>query len=108
MADPGFTVVPSDVVRLAGALLDGAGELSRAAVRFGGDAALPTEALGNLSSSWAAADMCLSVQEGAAEATEYLIEVLEGDVDRLYQVAFAYQDADEAAARDIARGMGPP
>ncbi|MGH9156892.1 MAG: hypothetical protein ACRD1K_13880 [Acidimicrobiales bacterium] len=42
--------------------------------------------------------MYLSVQEGPAEATECLIEVLEGDVDRLYQVAFAYHDADEAAA----------
>ncbi len=39
-----------------------------------------------------------AVVEGADGAFDQLVAVLEGDMDRMYRVAFAYAEADENAA----------
>lgn len=49
-------------------------------------------------------------EDGAVEpaglAVGRLVEVLEGDVDRLYRIAFAYEQADLRAMDDIERRRG--
>jgi hypothetical protein len=43
------------------------------------------------------------VEDAAGTAVERLIAVLEQDVDALYQIAFAYRQADQEAADDLSR-----
>lgn len=51
----------------------------------------------------------LDAQASAGTAADRLVGTLEGDVDRLYQVAFAYQEAEQAAAsRFRSRGRWGP
>lgn len=105
----GFAVSPAEVVRLAGAVLDGADQLGGAAARFAGDASTGAAAFGNLGVSGRLAAACLDAQASAGTAADGLVGTLEGDVDRLYQVAFAYQEAEQsAAARFRSRGRWGP
>jgi len=70
---------------------------------------VPAAAFGN-SSAGAGVHGTHEVASGRVGATsERLVEVLEGDVDRLYRVAFAYKKLDEDNADRIcrrSRGMG--
>lgn len=103
----GFAVSPADVVRLAASVLDAACDLGEATGRFHGDASVGAAAFGNLPAGPSLAGACLDAQSSAGIAAERLVQTLEGDVDRLYQVAFAYQEAEQAATRSLRIPMGP-
>lgn len=102
----GFAVSAADVVRRAGTVGEAAGVLGDAATRFHGEAGTAASAFGNVPTSSALAGACLDAQGAAGAAGERVVETLEGDVDRLYQVAFAYQEAEQAAVTGFHRLLG--
>jgi hypothetical protein len=93
---------PVELTRLADAMLtasQGVGDGWRGAQ---GPLAVPAEAFGD---SAGAAGVCTAHEasvNGADVAVGRLVAVLEGDMDRLYRIAFAYKKADDDAARKIA------
>ena len=90
-------VKPKDLTRLAEAVLDGSTEVSSAWQRFLGSSVVPAAAFGNLTVGAELYGAGVTVAESANAAVEALTGVLEGDVDRLYQAAFAYEEADNDA-----------
>lgn len=100
---------PVELAKLAGKTLDAAGELGDAWRNAQPGLAIPAAAFGNLSASGAAYSSHRQASEDGDTATGRLIAVYEGDVDRLYRVAFAYQQADQDAASRLTPGTsGPP
>ena len=100
---------PTALAKLADATLDasiGLGNGWRAAQSA---VAPPASAFGNLPASGGVHRAHRSAAEEADTGTGRLIAVYEGDVDRLYRVAFAYQQADREAAERARRagGRGP-
>ncbi|MBF9132334.1 hypothetical protein I0C86_25795 [Plantactinospora sp. S1510] len=98
---------PAALAKLAGATLDASIELGDG--WRGGQAALtvPAAAFGNLSAGQGAHRSHVAATEDGDTAVNRLVAVYEGDVDRLYRVAFAYQQADrEAAERARRAGAG--
>jgi hypothetical protein len=101
---------PEEIVRLAKATLAGADGMTGAWSSAQGAVAPRGTAFGNSAESGgcalAAAEALAAVDETWREFTG----VYEGDVDRLYRVAFAYQQADIEAAqrqRNAAGGKQP-
>ncbi len=103
-----FRVDPVELSRLAADVLAASGQLVDAWSQARDGAILPPEALGN---SGAAARV-VDAYTGAASAADLVIcrqiGVLEDDVDRLYQVAFAYEKTDiDARAAMLSAGGAP-
>ena len=99
---------PDALVQLAKETLTAADRFADALAAAQGPAGPPGSAYGNTgvaASVQAAAESALA---DAETAIGRLNAVYEGDVDRLYRVAFAYRQADiEAANRNRRPGRGP-
>ena len=86
----------------AGALLDGSLGLGETAARLLSELDIDAGSLGSLAGAapvFAAHQRCV---DGLSELMQWLRESLEGDADRLYQVAFAVAEADRNAADRMA------
>lgn len=97
----------TELARLAGEVLAAAEGVTDGLTTAREAILVPGTAFGN---SEAGSSVHLAHQAAAecgGTAAERLVEVLEGDVDRLYAVAFAYQKADRDAAADLCRRTGP-
>lgn len=104
--DDGFAVQTDAVARLAGDVLDGAILLGTAAIRLAAGATVAAGAFGNLPSSAAVGAAAIDALEDGSRAGDRLTSVLEGDVERLYQCAFAYQEAEESAEHSFGGAGG--
>ncbi len=86
---------PEDLARLAGEVLASADGIMEALAASRGPSMLPLAAFGNTT---AGPDLHLAYERAiaaGARTSERLLEVLEGDVDRLFRVAFAYQELED-------------
>jgi hypothetical protein len=111
VAVDGFLADCTELTRLAADVLKSADGIS--AVTRASQALLevPPAAFGSSSAGPAVHSAHLAVVEQGGTTHERLVEVLEGDVDCLYRVAFAYQQIDQAAADRFCRthpGGGRP
>jgi hypothetical protein len=89
---------PAELVRLAATTLAAARGMSDGWRDGQRELAPPGSAFGDTPSATRAASAHRAVLAGASTALDRLVAVHEGDVDRLYRVAFAYQQADRDAA----------
>jgi len=92
-----------ELARLAGEVLTAADGISDGLRAGRGSLTVPVSAFGNSSAGPAVHRTHEAVTEQGGTTTERLVEVLEGDVDRIYRVAFAYQKADQEAADQLGR-----
>jgi hypothetical protein len=93
---------PAELVRLAAVTLAAAREMSDGLRDGQRDLAAPGSAFGNTPSAPATASAHRAALIDAGAALDRLVAVQEGDGDRLYRVAFSYQQADrDAAARQL-------
>ena len=99
---------PEAIVRLARATLAGADDMSGAWSKAQGVVLPGAGAFGNATAGPAFATACASVTSAADSTWRRLVAVREGDVDRLYRVAFAYQESDAAAAERLRRAGEVP
>lgn len=100
----------TEMARLAGEVLKAADGISDA-LRTGRDSfTVPVAAFGNSPGGPAVHSAHEAVTEQGGSTIETLVGVLEGDVDRIYRVAFAYRQADQEAAHRLCRvrPMGGP
>lgn len=97
---------PEAIVRLAQATLAGADDMSDCWSAAQGVVTPPGSAFGNSTAGPAFATACTAAATSADTAWRGVAGVYEGDVDRLYRVAFAYQAADAAAAERQRRARG--
>ena len=101
-------VDPEELVRLAADVLRSSQQMSDSWMAAQGDLAIPPAAFGNSNGAAAVKDSHVTVIDEADITIGRHVAVLEGDMDRLYRVAFAYQQADrEAAERQRRAGGGP-
>jgi hypothetical protein len=97
-AVPSLRVDATAAAHAAGLLLDGALGLADATAPLLSDLDIDPRSLGTLADAGPfliAHQLCV---DDVADLLENLRESLEGDADRLYQVAFAADEADRAAA----------
>lgn len=97
---------PIELTRLAGTFLRASQRLGDALRTAQAAVTPPLTAYGDTAGGpplHAAEDTCV---EGAGLAVGRLVEVLEGNVDRLYRIAFAYEQADLHAMDEIERRRG--
>ncbi|GAA3275403.1 MULTISPECIES: hypothetical protein [Dactylosporangium] len=90
---------PDQLITLAAACLDAAatiGEHYRSGLR---ELTLPADAFGNTAASAGLASAAAAVGANAQPAVAGHVEILEEDADALLQTAFAYREADRAAAQ---------
>ncbi len=97
---------PAELARLAGTTLDASIKLGDGWRNAQAALAIPAAAFGNLSSSAGVHRAHAATAEDGETSINRMMAVYEGDVDRLYRVAFAYQQADAAAAQRN-RNVGP-
>lgn len=88
---------PEELVRLAKATLAAADGMTAAWSSAQGGVAPAGAAFGNTAEGGALAEAVAEGQAGVDDTWREITGVYEGDVDRLYRVAFAYQQADRAA-----------
>ncbi len=105
-----IVVVPAELCRMADVEFTGSLEIWAARGAAGPGLAVDRRAAGDtpVGGHLVTDHEALSIQADAALGV--LAQVLERDVDALYGSAFAYSDADEEAARNVARsepGSGP-
>ncbi len=94
---------PTELTKLAGETLEASKRLSDGFRTGYADMALPQAAFGNTAAG-PQVYMAHETTLGEAEpAVGRLVTVQEGDVDKLYRVAFAYLKADHDAAAKVAR-----
>jgi hypothetical protein len=97
---------PDAIVRLAKATLGAADAMSDGWSAAQGGVAPTVSAFGN-SAAGASVSAAIDGAEAATDSTwRRIVDVYEGDVDRLYRVAFAYQQADTEAAERQRRANG--
>lgn len=93
----------SDLADLAGKVLAASGALGNS-LAAGRDAlVVPTAAFGNSVAGPALHGSHEAASEAGTSTTGRLVEVLEGDVDRIYRVAFAYQRMEQENAERACR-----
>lgn len=103
MPNDELRVAPPELTRVGDQMLRSSMAVADAWRLAQGKLTVPETAFGDTAS---AGDVRAVVQETAdsADVTVGLLgAVLEGDMDRLYQIAFAYQMLDEAEAREFRR-----
>jgi hypothetical protein len=93
----GLHLTYADVAGLAGTVLTASQELADQVLAAQEVLPAPAAAFGNTAAASLAAEACQSATESTTSVAEVLSCVMEGDVDRLYQVAFATFAADQAA-----------
>jgi hypothetical protein len=95
---------PVELARLARATLDASIGLGDGLRGAQGPLDIPLSAFGNATVAGSVHASHQAACDDADTAVGRLVAVYEGDVDNLYQVAFAYQKADQdAAARERPR-----
>jgi hypothetical protein len=103
MADQEVRADPVELIRLAEQALSTSQRIADGWRAAQGDLAIPAAAFGDTP----AAGTLRAEQQATVDSAEVtvgrLVAVLENDMDALYRVAFAYQQADEAAARQFRR-----
>jgi hypothetical protein len=97
---------PVELAKLAGKTLDASIELGDGWRQAQADLAVPAAAFGNLPAGQGVHRAHVAAAEDGDRGVGRLVAVYEGDVDRLYRVAFAYQQADREAARRTHRSGG--
>lgn len=97
---------PVELARVAQLHLDTSLELAAALRALRGDAVLSTSDLGTVAQNDGLACCHDDVLGQAGTLYERLIAVLETDADDLLRVAFAYEQADQAAAWRTSRPVG--
>ncbi len=99
---------PLTLGRLARTTLDASGRLADAWSDVAAAVAAPVAAFGNLAAGPLVHGAAQAAAEAATTTVDRLVAVHEGDVDRLYRTAFAYEQADRAAAQRSRRPGGRP
>ena len=100
---------PTELARLAGTTLTASGDLADAWRTVQPELAVPAAAFGNLPAGQGVHRTHQAATGDGGTGVDRLVAVHEGDVDRLYRVSFAYQQADrEAAARARRAGRSGP
>jgi hypothetical protein len=94
---------PEEIANLAGETLEASIELGDALRDAQPSLSVPAAAFGNAPVGAGVQRAHQAFADDASTAVGRLVGVHEGDVDRLYQVAFAYQQADREAAAALAR-----
>jgi len=97
---------PVELAKLAGKTLDASIELGDGWRTAQASLAVPAAAFGNLSAGQGVHRSHTAAAEDGDRGIGRLVAVYEGDVDRLYRVAFAYQQADREAAERNRRAHG--
>lgn len=90
---------PVELAKLAGRTLDASIALGDGWRTARAALTVPAAAFGNLGASPGVQRSHEAAAEDGDTGIGRLVGVYEGDVDRLYRVAFAYQQADQEAAR---------
>ena len=90
-----------ELTRLAADVLSASQQLSDAWRGAKADLSPPVAAFGNSKAGPAVRDSHEAVLEDADVTIGRQVAVLEGDVDRLYRVAFAYEKAEADAQEDL-------
>jgi hypothetical protein len=99
---------PGELAKLAKANLNASIELGDAFRDAQGTLAVPAEAFGNATVGVSVHASHQAAADDAGTAAGRLVAVYENDTDKLYQVAFVYEKADEDAANRIRhRRPGP-
>jgi hypothetical protein len=97
---------PAELAQLAKANLTASIELGDAFRNGQGSIAVPVEAFGNATVGASVHASHQAAADDADTAVGRLVAVYEGDADKLYQVAFVYEKADEDEAAKL-RHRGP-
>jgi len=90
-----------ELTRLADAMLTASQGVGDGWRNAQGALAVPAEAFGDTAGAAGVFAAHEASADGADVAVGRLVAVLEGDMDRLYRIAFAYKKADEDAARKM-------
>ena len=98
---------PVELAKLAGTTLDTAGDLGDAWRSVRPELAVPAAAFGNLPAGQGVHRAHQAAAADGGTGVDRLVAVYEGDVDRLYRVSFAYQQADREAAARARRATHP-
>lgn len=102
----GFRADPTELAGLASQTLTAADGMSDALTAGRETFAVPVAGFGDTAAASGAHRQHEGLREQVGTTTERLVQVLEGDVDRIYRVAFAYQKLDQEAAADLCRRRG--
>jgi hypothetical protein len=103
MPPPEVRADPVEITRLADQLLRSSQQLADAWRAAQAGLTLPATAAGDSSRGPGFVSAHESTMDDADVAIGRLVAVLEGDMDRLYRVAFAYKKADDDAAAALRR-----
>ncbi|MBT8227837.1 MAG: hypothetical protein HKP61_07990 [Dactylosporangium sp.] len=95
-------VNPPELVKLAQVTLAGADDITDALIVALPDPCPLQQAFGNIGSGANLFDMLESATSDAQRTVFWLTSTLEGDTDRLYQVAVACEQAGSEVASDLA------
>jgi hypothetical protein len=97
---------PVELTRLAGTVLTASTDLAEAWQNAKAPLAIPLAAFGNSNNATAVHETHQSAVDEADVTIGRQVAVLEGDADRLYRVAFAYEKADQDARAEVLRAAG--
>jgi len=97
---------PVEIAKLAQRTLTASIELGDGWAAAHPGLSVPVAAFGNLGAGQRLQRSQVAATEDADTAVGRLVAVYEGDVDRLYRVAFGYQQADREAAERNRRSRG--
>ncbi|HWS37605.1 MAG TPA: hypothetical protein VN408_33355 [Actinoplanes sp.] len=103
MAGDEVRVEPVAVTRAADRMMRAAQSLSDAWRTAQGSLTVPDGAAGDSAGAGTVVAAAQDTTDGGGVAIGRLVAVLEGDMDRLYRIAFAYQKADDDAAEQFRR-----
>ncbi|MGA8114742.1 MAG: type VII secretion target [Actinocatenispora sp.] len=92
---------PSAVAHLAGQVLTASEQLDDGLQAAGRSSAVPSSAFGNTAGAAGVHRAYQDAVDALGTASGRLVEVLQGDTDRLYRVAFSMRQTDDDNARTI-------
>ncbi|MGC4896033.1 hypothetical protein [Micromonospora sp. DT31] len=93
----GFAVDPEEVAAFAGRTLTASQQFADEMLLAQEAFPAPLTAFGDTDTATATYNSCQSATEAAMTAAGVLLEMLEGDADRLYLIAFSIQQTDGEA-----------
>lgn len=94
---------PIELTRLAETCLDAANGLTDHLTATTEPFSFPQSAFGNTAAAVSGYQTSQATAESTGQAVARLVAVLEGDVDKIYRIAFAYQQADREASDELCR-----
>jgi hypothetical protein len=96
-------VEPTALVRLANCVLDATVTVGKSMASVRPRVAVPAAAFGEVDSGRRVYESYLNVTRDFERLADVFMSVYEVDADKLYQVAFAYQEMIEEASRKISK-----